>query len=151
MNIRKIISQFQDQSYALAYTLIPDDLQAGQIVLDAFEITMVENQDIAESFAEGSVESYQQAVKDLEMQLMRKIVELSKKRYPQVKISLTDTRIVENPLFGLDLEEKAIIFLKYKIHTPINEIAELLRLDRYKVLSVIGKARETLRDGQLHA
>jgi hypothetical protein len=89
--------------YPFAYVLIPDDLQAKQLIIDAYSVKLIDrNLD-----------------QDDKLFLMMEIWNLAIKRYHQVINGLD----VSGPYWKLTIEERSILYLKYKAKLN-NEVIE---------------------------
>jgi len=112
------------QIYPFAYALIPDELQARQLVIDAFSAGVLEM----------NLENY---LADPIINL-RNLYQLARRRYHQVRDGIEKSR----GFWNLDLNCRAALYLKYKDNRDSESVAIILGLDRSQVISLLHQGKK---------
>lgn len=132
-NLKELILKKTDELYSFSFALIPDDLQASQILIDSiagFVCKFIENKPNLNEI-------------ELNVKLYKNVFELSKIRYSQLKMTFKDIENTEK-FFFLDLNSKATIFLNEKTKFSKNEILQILQFSKEEYYSILYLAREKL-------
>lgn len=118
------IKEHIQEIYSFAYALIPDQLQAKQLVIDA----------LCAGVTETSLENYLQD----RLLYLKNLYKLSKRRFPQVQDSIEKTK----GFWELSLNERAVLFLKYKYELDSESIGVVLSLDHSQVVSAMHQGKK---------
>lgn len=155
--IQRLLNDFQTEIYFYAYALIPDQLQARQIVLDSIDLVFNGDKDLIDEILFGDDSDIDQLKIKLRKVLLKHCFNLSSKRIDHLKtgigINMMDQQVQANrEFYELSFIERSVLFLKVKLKLDFDSIQEITNLDRYEVMTFIGKARDSLirsqgRDG----
>lgn len=139
-NYEQSIKDFNPYLYSFAHVLIPDALQARQIVIDAFE----------KLHLEGKLGEYLELNRPgkskLKIALLKSAYELSIKRAQHLFNGIEGSEEVKNfgEFYRLEFAERAIVWLKVRLKLDFSSIQEITDLDRYEVMTFIARARDSL-------
>lgn len=138
-------SYFQEKSqdlYSFSYILIPDDLQASQLIIDSISTMFVMNKSMIVKWTRCDELEFKSYESEIFRMVLKTIYELALKRFEQIKVGLGSSHRV---LFHeLTLEEKSALFLKEKFHLDLETISFILDSNSLEVLSRLKSARLTL-------
>ncbi|MEI8346048.1 MAG: hypothetical protein WCG27_01175 [Pseudomonadota bacterium] len=131
--------------FGFAYILVPDPLQAEQVVIDALSLMSVEKSDWRSEW--NSRESPPTPQDPLSMAvrkyLYQQVYRIGKKRSFQLHGSLQeDDRYTSYN--SLPASERGILFLKYKTTFSLDEIAEIVAIDQASMLAILQIARKNI-------
>lgn len=143
IELEKFIQNLSPDLYSFAYILIPDDLQATQLMIDAVGVVMIEKISILEKWMLVIKEKSEAINEEIKKLLFRAIFEISKKRINQLKLSLTPPE-GDNAFFQLDFEAKAALYLKVRGELDLNAIEFVMGQSRPEVLALLSTARINL-------
>jgi len=135
--------------YSFAFVLIPDDLQATQLVVDSISQYLIVNR---ENLAKNKNNQ-----EKLEECILQNIFELALKRFSQIKLSLNFTTDHRENFYRLETEERAALFLRevkkmnyeeimWILNKTTGELKAILASARYKIFE-IPESRELIVDG----
>ena len=130
--------------FNFAFALIPDDLQAEQIVLDSIHVLVLNNNEVVKNMliVEEDIRTLE-TLKEIKRELMKSIYNLSKKRFQQIKSAINfDGKY--SPFYLLDSEEKAILYLKQIANLSLEELEVIIDKDKYHLISRLNSARNNL-------
>jgi len=138
--IQKYIQNLSPELYSFAYVLVPDDLQASQLMIDSVQSFLIQKKVFIDKILDAKNKINQAHFEELKMSLLKIIFELSKKRYQQLKMSL---KVVEqeSSFFSLDFEEKAVLYLRDKMQMELIEIEYLTGLNKPELMAFLYSAR----------
>jgi len=89
-DIQKIIQQQSSDLYSFAYILIPDDLQASQLLIDGVQSFLVQKNLFLEKMLQAKVRTSPIFSEEIKMNILKIIYEISRKRYQQLKMSFQE-------------------------------------------------------------
>lgn len=138
--LQKYIQYLSPELYSFAYVLIPDDLQASQLMIDCVQSFLIQKKALVEKMRMTKHKIAKNLLEETKLSLMKIVYELSKKRYQQLKISLSEVE-GNGGFFSLDFDEKAILYLKEKADLDLDAIEFMLSASRSEVLSYLYSAR----------
>ena len=145
IDFEKFLSILSSDLYSFAFILIPDDLQAGQLVVDAMQAYLITNKKNLEDFFQTKSSDLNVFFAPIKKEVLKLIYELAKKRFHQIRLSIEDISKKEG-FYHLELEEKAAIFLKDKMKLNNDEISLLTMRSKSEVLSALYSARIKMID-----
>jgi hypothetical protein len=128
--------------YRFSYVLIPDDLQATQIVADAVLAATCENRDFPKRVKELNRVDVAPLLEEFKTSVYRYIYTIGQKRSVQLKDSLTVS--IDSSFFTMNIDERAIVYLKHKEDFGISKISEILDLPIEKVISRLNLGRSVI-------
>jgi hypothetical protein len=142
----KLIDPITDKLYSFAFAMVPDELQASQIVVDAFNVFFLREKDFLESVDEDFMEKRVviQFQKEIIKGIFESIYKLGIRRFAQL-YSLKE-RLKDSSAFyrELDAQTRAILYLKEKMKMNYKEIKLITNLDRHVIIEKVYSARHTL-------
>lgn len=123
------LSSYHSKLYRFAYALIPDELQAEQLLVDAIEVFLTEQHDFIERIAGRSG---RKQIQDRTMvwsyflqELYRHIFVLSCKRWSQVEGGIKIPRFY-SAFYHLTLSDRALLYLYHYGQFELTAIAEIV-------------------------
>ena len=138
--LQKYIQNLSPELYSFAYVLIPDDLQASQLMIDCVQSFLIQKKDLVEKMGQSKIKIIKNLLEETKLNIIKIVFELSRKRYQQLKISLSDIE-GHGGFFYLDFDEKAILYLKEKAGFDLNTIEFITSTTRVEILSYLYSAR----------
>lgn len=138
--LQKFIQNLSPDLYSLAYVLIPDDLQASQLMIDCVQSYLVQKRPAIERMLLAKNKMSRNPFTETKSHLFKIIFELAKKRYQQLKMSFSEVE-QNGGFFALELEEKAALYLKDKAAMDLEQIEFITGLTRAEVLARLYSAR----------
>jgi len=148
IELEKFIQNLSPDLYSFAYILIPDDLQATQLMIDAVGSFMIQNKfKIEKWISKDRLNNldHQSLMDDIKNSLLKLLFEISKKRINQLKLSLSHPE-EDHSFFQLEFNDKAVLYLKEKGQLDLNQIELVTSLTRSEVLAHLYSARLQLID-----
>ena len=127
--LRSKLKNFIKPIYAFSFCLIPDELQAGQLVIDTVDLFLnskkpdfVEN---AEHF-------------EIQIGLYQSCYQIALKRIQHMQLGLT---LGKEDFFQLDFQERAILFLKIKEEFSLADCSQIMKKNERDLLSLYSLAK----------
>lgn len=143
LELEKFIQNLSTELYSFAFILIPDDLQATQLMIDSVSSFLIMKKSMISKWANFSESELDDNSLDIKIHLYKSMYELSKKRYSQLRLSFKDFE--ENSgFFSLDFDDKAALFLKERTEFPIDVIEFILGQTKNEVVAHLYSARRHL-------
>jgi hypothetical protein len=145
--LEKFIQNLSADLYSFAYVLIPDDLQATQLMIDSVSAFMIKNKLIIEKWK--TKESFTDADNvnrsfEVKLNLFKVMYDLSQKRYSQLQLSFKDDVEDRTGFSILKLEDKAALYLKEKTEFTNKAIESILSIDKMELIAHLYSARSTM-------
>lgn len=138
--LEKYLQNLSPELYSFAYVLIPDDLQASQLMIDCVQSYLIQKKLFIEKLASIEQPISKNSLEEIKLDILKIIYELSKKRYQQLKISLKDVEKASE-FFSLDFDEKASLYLKEKGDCNLSQIEFITSKTRAENLSYLYSSR----------
>ena len=140
IELEKLIKNLSTDLYSFAYILIPDDLQATQLMIDSVSAFIIQNKSLIDKWSSTNESELVHNSNDIKNYLYKSMYELSKKRYNQIRTSL---KAIEDSsgFFSLDFDDKVCLFLKEKTDFELDKIEFILGQTRTEVLAHLYSAR----------
>jgi hypothetical protein len=139
--LQRFIQKLSPDLYSFAYVLIPDDLQASQLIIDCVQSFLIQKTVLIDKLQQAKSKEVESALLDeVRLQLQKIIFDIAKKRYQQLKISFQDVES-EIGFFSLEFEEKAVLYLKDKIGHSLDTIEMITSLSQSETLANLYVAR----------
>lgn len=140
--LEKYIKNQSTSLYSFAYTLIPDDLQATQLMIDSVSTFLIVNgTHELKNISSNQDDEFEEKL--ILTKLYKHLYEISKKRFIQLESSLKNSES-EGPFFKLNLDEKAVMFLNEKAEFRMEEIAFVLSKTQYETQAILLSSRMNL-------
>lgn len=138
--LQKYIQNLSPELYSFAYILIPDDLQASQLMIDGVQSFLIQKKALVTKLTQAKSKISKIYLDEIKYHLLKIIFELSKKRYQQLKLSFVNVE-QNGGFYSLDLEEKAILYLKDKAGFELVQIEYISECSQVEVMSHLYSAR----------
>lgn len=138
--LQKYIQNLSPELYSFAYVLIPDDLQASQLMIDCVQSFLIQKKSLVEKMGQSKNKIVLNLLDETRLQLLKIVFDLSRKRYQQLKSSLSDVEGTGG-FFALEFNEKAILYLKDKAEIEQEVIEFITSSTSSEVLSHLNVAR----------
>ncbi|MBC7713553.1 MAG: hypothetical protein H7177_09445 [Rhizobacter sp.] len=159
IELEKFIQNLSTDLYSFAFILIPDDLQATQLMIDSVSAFMIKNKVLVEKWKSGNESDLVLHSTDIKIHLYKAMYDLSKKRYSQLRLSFKDIED-QSGFFSLEFDDKAVLFLQERSEFSMELIEFILGKTRGEVLAHLYSARISMvsklprrnekSDGQIH-
>lgn len=139
--LETIIKNLGPDLYSFAYILIPDDLQAGQLIIDASQNFLIRKKSYIEKILTGSANK--EISLEIELRLLQAIYEIAKKRFHQIKMSF-EGGDKNNFFLSLEFDEKAMLYLRMRADLEIDQIEMIMSKDRSVIVAFLAAARSKM-------
>lgn len=134
-----IIKNLAPELYGYAYILIPDDLQAGQLIIDATQNFLMRKKFFIDKMLQSEVTK--EASNEVQLRLFQAIYEIAKKRFHQIRMSFNLPENENNFFLSLEFEEKSMLYLRIRAKLEIDQIEMVMSKDRAVILAFLSDAR----------
>lgn len=138
--LEKFIQNLSTDLYSFAFILIPDDLQATQLMIDSVSAFIIQKGALIDKWKTSSESELLQNSEEIKLYLYKSMYELSKKRYHQLKTSLKNVED-NSGFFSLEFEDKAVLFLQERSEFPLDAIEFIVGKSKTEVLAHLYSAR----------
>jgi len=142
-------------SFTFANILIPDDLQAMQLVIDSFlNIFLSEKPAIASLLQQGHVKNFDKSEIKIYFRpfLWKKIYELGKKRSLEVSVNFdfhnNRKNLKKQKFFKLPLNERVALYLIHQENISIQEASLIMDLPKHEIYSSIHRGQREIQASQ---
>lgn len=143
IDLEKFIQNLSTDLYSFAFILIPDDLQATQLMIDSVSVLMIKNKALIEKWKSADVKEVVNHSLDIRIHLYKSMYDLSKKRYNQLRLSFKEIEDGAG-FFSLAFDDKAALFLQERTEFSLELIEFILGKTRGEVLAHLYSARMTM-------
>jgi hypothetical protein len=140
MDFEKFLLQVSQDLYGFAFILIPDDLQAGQLVADSVQAYVLSKKEFLVEIFNSKNKSLSDELILIKRDLLKNIYELAKKRYQQLKLSLSESSNKED-FYSLEFDEKATLYLKEKLKWGFENVAVITAMTKSEISAYLYSAR----------
>lgn len=140
----QLVLPLTDKLYRFAYTLIPDDLQAEQLVIDAFNAYLIkERKFILRTEIDLSSKKESQILRRTIFKSMLKYVaDIGTRRAGQLLEQMKVNRPDDFASFySLDAKVRLVVSLRYDGQFSVEEIEEIAQMPRYEVIEKLHNGR----------
>lgn len=140
----QLVVPLTDKLYRFAYNLIPDDLQAEQLVIDAVNAYLLkERKNIARKEIDLTSNKETQIVRRSVFKgLLRYLGDIGFRRSLQFSEQMQSMRPEEFAAFySLDPKVRFVMALRYDARFTVEEIEEIVQMPRYEVIEKIHNGR----------
>ena len=136
---------------SFSFALIPDELQANQMVLDAMSVLVVQEKEVIENYFQErvAINSRHEETGKLEFQryriktsLYKNIFKIAFRRAPQLESSILPGED-KAAFYAVDLTSRAIVFLKHKTHFELTDIEDIVDKNNSEVISLLQIGRKS--------
>jgi hypothetical protein len=139
-----LLSPLSEKLYRFAFTLIPDDLQAEQLVIDSFNAHLLREKKklIARDVDLNNKNESQILRRQYFKGILHHMLEIGVRRSVQLGEQLKVTRPQEyGPYYSLDPKVRFVMSLRYDAQFSVEEIEEIVQMPRYEVIEKIHNGR----------
>jgi hypothetical protein len=139
-----LLSPLSEKLYRFAYTLIPDDLQAEQLVIDSFNAFLLRERkklmarEVDLVSKNGSQILRRQYFKGILQHMLEIGVRRSIQLSEQIKVSRPQEYV---PYYSLEPKVRFVMSLRYDAQFSVEEIEEIVQMPRYEVIEKIHNGR----------
>lgn len=126
--------------YSFSYILIPDDLQASQLIVDAIANVLIDRRELIDRILKSEKAEAEKI--ELKNFLFRAIYLLARKRFHQIKSSMNLHNL--EAFYHLELDERALLFLKHKMKWGKDQMNFVTTLGSEEIVSILTKSRMNL-------
>ena len=126
--------------YSFAFVLIPDDLQASQLMIDAVARLLIQKKSSITHWSE-LIEKQEEIQNEVILNLLSATYEIARRRYGQLKISLQSELRNNEDFYLLELEAKASLYLKERQKLEMNEIEFVTNMSKHEIVAHLYSAR----------
>ncbi|HXH74929.1 MAG TPA: sigma factor-like helix-turn-helix DNA-binding protein [Bacteriovoracaceae bacterium] len=141
----QLASPLTEKLYQLAYSLVPDDLQAEQLVIDSVNAYLLKEKKWIHNKHVDLLQKKEVGIlrKMIFKSLIRYLGDLGVRRSGQLgEQSLRVSGPVEfSQFFSLDPKIRLVIRLRYDNHFTVDEIGDIFNMPRYEVIEKIHNGR----------
>ena len=138
--LQKYIQNLSPELYSFAYVLIPDDLQASQLMIDCVQSFLIQKKLLVEKIGLTKNKIVVSLLDETKINIIKIVYELSRKRYQQLKMSLAEVE-GSGGFFSLDFDEKAILYLREKAAFDLEQIEFITSKSKSEALAHLYSAR----------
>ncbi len=138
LDIERLLTNDLPHFYSFAFVLIPDDLQASQLVVDSISQLLISDREILLKKINDK--------KWMKESVGQKIFELAQKRFSQIRLGIDLVNEHKENFYKLDIEERAALFLKEVSKLQYEEIAWILNKTSGQLNAILASARYKLFD-----
>ncbi|MBF0312211.1 MAG: hypothetical protein HQK50_02635 [Oligoflexia bacterium] len=147
----KYFISFVPELYSFAFAIIPDDLQAEQVVIDACMVATVQEKSLINNILlmkNNDDYSRKERMQKLRVRLYKYVYKVASKRFYQledgIKKTLGEDLSGKTRVLRLTTEERAILHLHKERILPIDNLATILDLDEESFCLKLNLARNKL-------
>jgi len=133
-----------EKLYRFAYTLIPDDLQAEQLVIDSINAYLLkERKSILKREVDITSKKETQILRRTYFKsILKYLCDIGVRRSLQLSEQMKVLRPKEfAPFYSLEPKVRFVISLRYEAQFSVEEIEEIVQMPRYEVIEKIHNGR----------
>jgi len=139
-HIQKIIPEL----FSFGYALIPDDLQAGQLVIDALASFSALNKEKLMELTDANDDELQKiCFGEIKRQIYRNMFQIGKRRCEQLP-AICQEKNKFQAFYKLSVSKRAILFLKQKALVSLSDIEFITGIEHLEIISRLHTSREEL-------
>lgn len=143
--LQTLLNSLIPKFYSFAYALVPDELQAEQMVIDAYAVFLVrEKKFITEFKYTGDKKEKSILKKFLMAHMVGELYKMGLKRSSQLRILTQRDHGQYSSFYQLKTNQRAILFLKESFKYSIEGIQEILGLQKYQVIETLYNGRHSI-------
>jgi DNA-directed RNA polymerase specialized sigma24 family protein len=143
--LKEYLERNLNDLFSFSFCLLPDELQAQQLLLDALSVFTLGEKDLIEEFETVEDPARKLAMmKVLRKSIMRAIFHMASKRSGQLESSLTTGDNTPDVFFHLALSQRAVLYLKHKLNFDFSEIEHILGKPSTEVMGILSQGRMRL-------
>jgi DNA-directed RNA polymerase specialized sigma24 family protein len=139
-----LVQPLTEKLYQFAYSLIPDDLQAEQLVIDAVNAYLLKEKKwiTAREVDLANKKSTQILRKTVFKSVLKYMADIGQRRALQLTEQMRLTRPAGyDAFYNLDPKVRMTLRLRYEAQFSVEDITEILQIPRYEVIEKIHNGR----------
>ncbi|OFZ25280.1 MAG: hypothetical protein A2381_18865 [Bdellovibrionales bacterium RIFOXYB1_FULL_37_110] len=130
--------------FGFAYSLLSDDLQAQQVVIDAIYVFTLKRQDLIDQLHDDKSSLKQvDVLAQINKFILTQIFSIGQKRIIHLKNAI-DSDGSFLAFYEMNMVKRAVIYLKYKTQTAFSEIAEIIDVNEFELMGILSSAQKNL-------
>lgn len=140
----QLVQPLTEKLYRFAFTLIPDDLQAEQLVIDGLNAYLLKERKsiLRRELDLSSKKETQLARRILFKGILRYLGDIGARRSTQINEHVKKNLPKEyTSFYALDPKVRFVISLRYEAQFSVEEIEEIVQMPRYEVIEKIHNGR----------
>lgn len=140
----QIVQPLAEKLYRFAYNLIPDDLQAEQLVIDGLNAFLIkERKSILNRYVDLENKKELQVLRRIYFKgILRFVNEIGNRRSVQLGEGLRLNQPAEFKVFySLESKVRAVMSLRFEAQFSVEEIEDIMQIPRYEVIEKIHNGR----------
>ncbi|MBT4791778.1 MAG: hypothetical protein HON90_09420 [Halobacteriovoraceae bacterium] len=141
-----IIDSLLPRVYGLAFALMGDELEAEQVIIDAYTVYLMQDKDflLKESFDSSDSKERSSIRRYLLKELFREVFELCQKRIPQLSGKNRKNLLEFESFYRIGVNKRAVMYLKEIEKFQIEDLQEIFSMERHRVLELFHNAKHEL-------
>lgn len=140
----QLIQPLTEKLYRMAYVLIPDDLQAEQLVIDGMNAFLIKERKSL-LFREVDLNNKKESQllrRHFYKGMLRFMIDIGTRRAIQLNEQMRISRPSEyNTFYTLDPKVRVVMSLRYDAQFTVEEIEDILFIPRYEIIEKIHNGR----------
>jgi len=137
------------QAFPLCYVILPDDLQAHQVTIDAFTSFSLQETEAIKSLYKAESKADENEVKNIKEQIRQlyfsRIYHLALRRFYQIKGSLIlNSNVNFFKFYNLDVKTRVVVFFKHKMKFSFDQIEKIMNLSRTDIINKLNLGRDEI-------
>ncbi len=140
----QLVLPLTEKLYRFAYTLIPDDLQADQLVIDGLNAYLLKERKsiLRREIDLASKKETQLLKRALYKGILRSVCDIGVRRATQMNEHVKNNLPKDyTSFYALDPKVRFVISLRYEAQFSVEEIEEIVQMPRYEVIEKIHNGR----------
>ncbi|MCO4754322.1 MAG: hypothetical protein KC478_07555 [Bacteriovoracaceae bacterium] len=129
--------------YSFGYGLIPDELQAEQLVVDAYSVFILREKEFILNYEHNGPKQRSRVRKYIQNQILADMLDLGSKRASQLQ-GLFRTAMQQNHFYSLEFNQRAALCMKENLTLSTSDMQEVFALKKHQVCELIHHARNRL-------
>lgn len=147
--VKNFLERVNLDLFKFSYALIPDDLQAQQIVIDSVYVLTSENRDLVESMLDIEEEKKVSNEKKILVELYKYAYKIGLKRVAQLGRSEIKDFNSDNYFYKLPVQKRAVLFLRHRTRMSKDDISFIISSNPKNVYSLLMSARREILGKEL--
>jgi hypothetical protein len=130
--------------FGFAYSLLSDDLQAQQAVIDSVYVMTIKRTDLLEKLYLDIEKKIQDDAKvQIKKYVLMQIFNICQKRITHLKSSILQDETYP-AFYRMSFNNRAILYLKYKAQIAFSEISEIIGVNEFELMGLLSSAQKNL-------
>jgi len=143
--LKEYLERNLNDLFSFSFCLLPDELQAQQLLLDALSIFVASEKDLILEFETTEDPGRKLSLmKVLRKSIMRAVYHMAAKRSRQLQSTLSPHENTSDVFFHLGISQRAVLYLKHKLNFDFSEIEHILGKASPEVMGILSQGRVRL-------